>query len=204
MSVKLIFVGLFGLAVILALPAIALASPQADIAEGMDAFESQDHRKAARLFRKAAEQGHFVAQFLLGAMYQEGFGVTQNDGEAVRWWRKAAEQGYADAQFNLGNMYRAGRGVARDNRGAVRWYRQAAEQGHALAQFYLGAMYQEGKGVAQNYVQAHKWFNISSALGHKEAKRLHQEVETKMSAQQIGQAQTEATKWLEAHKKRRP
>ena len=48
-------------------------------------------------------------------MYENGRGVTRDDGEALRWFRLAAEQGDADAQFNLGVMYENGRGVTRDD-----------------------------------------------------------------------------------------
>ena len=129
---------------------------------------------------------------------------AKNYPEAMRWWRKAAEQGLAEAQFNLGHRYREGRGVKQDDREAVRWYRKAAEQGYANAQALLGVMYVIGQGATQDYVQAHKWFNIASALGYKAAKKLREEAEKKMTAQQIAEAQREATKWLEAYQKRRP
>ncbi|WP_406569303.1 tetratricopeptide repeat protein, partial [Aeromonas veronii] len=63
-------------------------------------------------YRKAAEQGDAMAQFNLGAMYEQGKGVAQDDKQAVAWYRKAAEQGYAMAQSNLGGMYNTGSGVA--------------------------------------------------------------------------------------------
>ena len=100
-------------------------------------------------------------------------------------------------------MYYEGCGVKEDNREAVRWYHKAAEQGDTDAQVNLGLMYEKGFGVAQDIVQSHKWFNIALALGDKSARIWQQGFEPLMSAQQIGQAQTEATKWLEAYQKRR-
>ena len=41
--------------------------------------------------RARAEQGDAEAQVLLGAMYDFGDGVPQDDVEAVRWYRLAAE-----------------------------------------------------------------------------------------------------------------
>jgi len=55
--------------------------------------------------RKAAEQGDAKAQYNLGAMYDNGRGVPQNDAEAVAWYRKAAEQGEAKAQSDLATKY---------------------------------------------------------------------------------------------------
>ena len=206
MKTKIIFAGLLGLAVMLplALPAMALASPRDDYIKGFAAYKAQDYREAAHWFHKAAEQGHAVAQGLLGIMYRVGRGVAQDDREAVRWWRKAAEQGETGAQVLLGDMYEKGRGVAKDYREAVRWFRKAAEQGDAVAQNNLGLMYAQGFGVAQDYVQAYKWLNIASALGSKDAKGNRQIVEEGMTAQQIAEAQREATKWLEVYEKRRP
>jgi len=63
---------------------------------------TRDDALAARLFRKAAEQGNAEAQAALGFAYHLGRGVPQSDAEALKWWRKAAEQGQSQAQYNLG------------------------------------------------------------------------------------------------------
>ncbi len=57
----------------------------------------QDSKQAVTLFRKAAEQGHVLAQYELGIMYSKGLGVPQDSKQAVTWFRKAAEQGDASA-----------------------------------------------------------------------------------------------------------
>ena len=64
--------------------------------------------------QKAAEQGDADAQLLLGAMYEDGKGVAQDDKQAVAWYRKAAEQGNVDAQQILVSMYSLGKGVPQD------------------------------------------------------------------------------------------
>ena len=113
--------------------------------------------ETVRRYRTAAEQGKAEAQFYLGGLYSDGWGLPQDDREAVRWWRKAAEQGQADAQCNLGCMYANGHGLAQNDREAVQWWRKAAEQGNANAQFNLGMAYLEGRGVAQNDQEAIRW-----------------------------------------------
>ena len=75
---------------------------------------------ALRLFRLAAEQGEVGAQFSLGAMYDEGSGISKNYREAVRLYGLAADQGQANAQNALGGMYFKGQGVLRDNAEAAR------------------------------------------------------------------------------------
>ncbi len=114
---------------------LVLAAPaRAGFADGVAAFDRGDYETAMREFRPLAEQGDARAQFNLGAMYLNGWGVAQNHAEALKWYRLAAEQGAADAQFILGFMYGTGRGVARDYVAAGRWYRKAAEQGAAATE----------------------------------------------------------------------
>ena len=72
-------------------------SAWADYEDGMAAYESGDYATALQEFRPLAEQGHAVAQFNLGVMYDHGYGVPENDTEAAKWFRKVAEQGDATA-----------------------------------------------------------------------------------------------------------
>jgi len=65
---------------------------------GMGSGVPEDDAEAVKWWKKAAEQGHALAQYDLGAMYAKGEGVPQDHKEAVKWYRKSAEQGYADAQ----------------------------------------------------------------------------------------------------------
>ena len=71
-------------------------------------------------YRRAAEQGYADAQDYLGAMYNYGWGVPENDAEAAKWWRKAAEQGLATGEYHLGGMYRFGAGLPKDHKEAVK------------------------------------------------------------------------------------
>ena len=92
--------------------------------------------------KRLAEGGDKAAQNnLLGAMYDFGLGVPEDDKEAVKWYTKSAEQGDAEAQFNLGYMYYKGEGVPKDYKEAVKWFTKSAEQGDAQAQYNLGLMY---------------------------------------------------------------
>jgi TPR repeat protein len=81
-------------------------------------------------WRQQADQGDAVAQFNLGLIYANGYGVPEDDVEAVKWYRKAAEQGQARAQSNLGVMYLSGEGVPEDCVVAYMWCNLAAAQGY--------------------------------------------------------------------------
>jgi TPR repeat protein len=52
-------------------------------------------------YRKAAEQGHPLAQYDLGICYYNGKGVEKSRDEAVKWWTAAAKQGDKNAKKAL-------------------------------------------------------------------------------------------------------
>ena len=118
----------------------------------------QDTEQALSWYRKAAEQGHLIAQRTLGVMYVKGRGTPRNEAEAANWFRKAAEQGDATAQYNLGAMYVSGSGVSRSDAEAIKWFRQAAERGDAAAQYNLAVMYDHGRGTPPNDAEAVQWY----------------------------------------------
>ena len=67
----------------------------ADFDKGWTAYKRGDYATALRIWTPLAKQGNAGAQVWLGAMYEDGTGVTQDDKTAVKWWRLAAEQGSA-------------------------------------------------------------------------------------------------------------
>ena len=56
--------------------------------------------------RKAAERGLADAQFILGFMYENGYGVEQDLRKAREWYQKAANQGNEDAKKVLERLGR--------------------------------------------------------------------------------------------------
>jgi TPR repeat protein len=174
--------------------------PDAEAAE--TAYQKGDYETALRLARPLAEQGDDRAQSVLGRMYARGRGVPRDDVEAVRWFRSAAEQGNAAAQLNLGNMYADGNGVPQDYAEAAKWYRRAADRGDPQAQYNLGLAYAKGEGLQQDNVSAHAWFNIAASrfpgsdqINRNLAISNRDAVASKMTAEEISQAQERAREW---------
>ncbi|KAB2646355.1 MAG: tetratricopeptide repeat protein [Verrucomicrobiota bacterium] len=64
----------------------------------------QDFAKAREFIQKAADSDHAAAQNMLGAIYQEGLGVTRDLEKAEFWFRKSAEQGDPKGMSNLGQI----------------------------------------------------------------------------------------------------
>jgi len=168
---------------------------------GYAAYEKGRYRTALRLLHPSAEKGDARAQSTVGLMYYKGNGVAQNDHEALRWFRLAADQGDARAQFNLGGMYFEAQGVAQDFTEATKWWSLAADQGYPQAQYNLGLWYAEGKDGSSDNVQAHMWLNLAAARlasGSREryeAIRSRDLVASKMTTEQITQAQKLAREW---------
>jgi hypothetical protein len=133
-------------------------------------YKAGQQAAAAKLFLRAAEQGHPRAQLQIGYQYEYGEGVPVNVAEAVKWYRRAADQGDVAAQSNLGSMYEDGKGVPEDWIEAAKWYRKAAERDSASGQFRLGRAYQFGIGVPQNRKLAIEWFQKASAGGNAQAR----------------------------------
>ncbi len=73
--------------------------------KGVAADNDGNYQEAVRWYRKAAEQGHAKAQYNLGVMYYNGFGVTQDRTEAKKWWEKSAAQGNQTAINNLKDYF---------------------------------------------------------------------------------------------------
>ncbi len=182
---------LLGLALSLGAVA-ALAGPYED---GIDAYRRGDFSFAAKLVRKAADNGNAKAQYFLGLLYSGVEGVPKDQRAEVAWYRKAAEQGNAKAQNNLGAMCADGRGVPKDDQQAITWYRKAAEQRLAMAQSNLGLMYANGTSVPKDDQRAYFWLLLSSAQVGGSAAKSRDIVESRLTPGQRAAAQAQARDW---------
>ena len=68
-------------------------SAWADFDDGLAAAQRGDFATALQEWRPLAEQGDALAQANLGRMYQNGYGVPENDVEALKWYSLAKAQG---------------------------------------------------------------------------------------------------------------
>ena len=112
-------------------------SESSDFQEGLNFFLNKDYIKAEKCFIKAAKLGDPEAQFCLGDMHNNGYGVKKNEQKAVTFFRKSAEQRFTPSQINLGIMYSQGQGVEQNLIEAYKWLsiagRAVDEEGGELA-----------------------------------------------------------------------
>lgn len=151
-----------------ALPVTGFAD---EMSKGLTAYQAGRYDEAYQAWLPLAKKGDANAQFNLGLLYRNGFGVKQNDREALIWFSQAAQQGLLDAQYNTGLMYMEGRGVATSKIDAFQWWKLAASKGHAGAQHNLAVLYAYGMGTGVDTTKALELWRQSAAQGHKGARK---------------------------------
>ncbi|MGB7452227.1 MAG: tetratricopeptide repeat protein [Lysobacterales bacterium] len=154
-------------------------------------------------WQRLAENGSANAQFNLGAMYDNGDGVPEDDAEAAKWYHQAADQGHVNAQFNLGVMYANGEGVAENAAEAATWYRKAAEQGDYRAQYNLGSLYANGEGVPQNSSECYVWLSLAARSGPKNLAIKRDRAAEKLTTEELTQAEQRAAKLFDEIKQKK-
>lgn len=98
-----------------------------------------DYAEAYCRLRPMAEAGDNRAEYLLGWMYHNGYGLVIDDDKAEHWWSKAAEQGNVEALFALGQLHDLDGRTRDDARQALDYYLRAARRGHTDARQILRA-----------------------------------------------------------------
>jgi len=178
---------------------LSSVSFSADLAKAQEAYFSGDYQTALAEWQPLAEEGMAKAQFGLGLLYANGFGVTLDDAQALKWYLLAAEQGHAEAQCNLAVMHANGWGVPSSSEEAFKWYSLAAEQGVVAAQANLGSMYTGGFGTDVDKVQGFKWYMIATKLGDGVSTAGLEDVSRAMTIEEHTQANLLVTAWMETY-----
>jgi uncharacterized protein len=178
----------------------ATTPAQANLDDGLAAYDRGDFATAYRELAPAAAGGAPAAQYALARMYLSGEGVSRDSAEGLKWLRKAALAGVGLAQYQLGACHEMGIAVTQDYSEAARWYRLAADRGVPAAQYRLGLLYTNGAGVPRDLVAAHMWLNLAtSRLPPGEPRNalatLRESVAATMTATQIAEAQMAARNW---------
>ena len=150
-------------ALILLLPAIAIAGPEED---AWAALNLNDYAKAYELFLPLAERGdNAKAAYTIAWLYDLGKGIEKNTEEALRWYRKAAELGHARSQYNMAVSLDDGDGIRQDQERAFYWYKKAAAQNHPKALYNLGVKYFHGEVVPKDKVKGVAMVEKSARMG---------------------------------------
>ena len=182
---------------LLALSPLILAG---DFEKGWKAYSSTDYQTALSEWQDIADDGDANACYGMGLLYGNGFGVDMNDDLSLKYYQIAAEKGHAEAQYNLGVMHQNGWGVPVNEAEGVKWYRLAADQGVVGAQLGLGRVYAMDYMDTYDPVEAYKWFAIAALFGDLDGKTKVDFLETRMTPEQIAEAQSAVSAWTASHK----
>lgn len=130
--------------------------------------------------------------------------VQEDYPQAVKLFKQAGWLGNVDAQVVLGGMYFFGHKVPQDYDKARSWYTKAAKQNNGAAQSNLGIIYANGLGIEKDYVQAYKWLNLAVAHGNPIALENLEKIVSKMTPEQLSEAQELAKNWKAAKEVKQP
>lgn len=129
------------ISLIAALLFLSLPVAGKDIEDAVAAMRAGDYAEAYCIMRPLAEAGDADAQYNIGWMYLNGYGLRTNDDLALQWWEKASAQGHSDASFSIGMLYSLGDGeVPKDLNKAIDYYLLALEDGQEDAITFLQSM----------------------------------------------------------------
>ncbi|KAH8074982.1 hypothetical protein JL721_963 [Aureococcus anophagefferens] len=106
-------------------------------------------KKAAKLYKRAAELGDADACFSLAYAYDDGDGVRQNKAKALAFWRRAAAQDHdVRTKCNAETVLFLSLSIASDGPTpeAVALVRDAAGRGYAEAEYHLADLHLDGAG----------------------------------------------------------
>lgn len=155
----------FRTAILLALPLVAasmLAAPaQADVKDGVDAWQRGEYQAAVAQWRPLALAGDADAQFNLGQAYKLGRGVPTDLVQAEAWYRRAAKQGHLQAEDNLGLVLF----TANRREEAMPFVLNSARRGEPRAQYVLGTAHFNGDLAPQDWPRAYALTKRASDAG---------------------------------------
>ncbi|NIV17880.1 MAG: sel1 repeat family protein [Woeseiaceae bacterium] len=183
-------------AIVIVLLFMAGVAVGADLKKGLAAYENGDYETAMAECLPLAEEGIAEAQFCVGQMYANGFGVMMDDAAAIKWYGLAATAGDSKAQYQLGVMHANGWGVDMNDAQAAEYYRQAAEKGHSCAQRSLAYVTSRGIGVDENLQDAYMWYYVSAELGDTASVAGRDEYAGMISEEERLAAEAMARQWL--------
>jgi uncharacterized protein len=112
-----------------------------DIDDAIQAMRAGDFAEAYCILKPYAEKGDAEAQYNIGWMYLNGYGLAMNDSLALEWWQRASDQGNTDASFSIAMLYSLGEGQVKKDMGkAIDYYLLAVRAGHEDASMIIRSM----------------------------------------------------------------
>jgi uncharacterized protein len=132
----------------------------------------RNYEEAAKWLRIGEALKLPAAEFWLGLLYMDGFGVPKDFEQGMRLIRRAADS-LPEAQLTMGWMYMQGNTVPKDMVEAMRWFRMTAEQGFSPAKEILAQANRQGVDEQQDIAFAQN-LHVNVAAGNDQIKAQRQ------------------------------
>lgn len=155
-----------GILTVIFVSSFSTSSQGNDLDLGIYELNRGEFHAAIEQFRPLVVEGYAPAQYQMGIVYQNGYGVPKDGMKALALFELAASQNYSDAQFELALIYTEGKLVKQDLNKAYQLTFQAAKKGLASAQFNLAVMLANGTGTEQDYFKASRWYQNAADQNH--------------------------------------
>lgn len=118
------------------------------------AIREGNYAEAFCLLKPMATAGHAEAQYQLGWMYHNGYGLAVDDNKAAYWWEKSAKNNMVDADMALVMLYREGGiGVKKNLPKAAGYLLNAAQQGDEEGRMLLSHFMEDADWALQSQAQ---------------------------------------------------
>jgi TPR repeat protein len=162
-----------------------------------DLYSKQEYRKAFKLYSQIASFDKTgSAQFNLGKMYENGWGVRANSLQAIYWYKQAFTQSqYQPFKLMVLNQLGFAYVNIQNYLAAFQCYKRAAEAGVPLSQYNLARLYSRGLGTIEDDVKAYAWVSLAVAKGmenqqqQKAAQQLQMSLDVSLAKEQTATKQ---------------
>ena len=180
---------------LLGLTTILACTANAELSDGVSAYQNKLYPNAFAEFTYLAEEGNPAAAYYLGKMYLEGLGTPQNVAKARSLFQGADAGYYFPASAELGKiLLTGGEQVPAEPAKGLALLKKAAHAGEADAAFELGMAYAHGTSVEQNLNYAFGYYLKAALQGHMKAQ--YALAKLYMEGRGVPQDYNEAMKWL--------
>lgn len=150
---RLLLLGMTAACVLMApsaLQAQGRHSARQELQAAQAALTAGHQEQAWQGYRRLAERGNALAQFVVGQFLQQGWGRPIDQPAACTWFSKAAGQHVPYAAHLWADCLAQGIGRQQDIALALSWYQQAADDGHWLSLCSAARYLIHGQGVAKD------------------------------------------------------
>lgn len=156
----------------------------------------QNINRAIDWYQKAMQQNNWSAAANLANIYMTGKEGHQDLKRALFYAKKAAENDDAFGQYLIASIYKTRQ---KDYLLAKHWFEKSAQQGNASAASELAMIYLKGLGEPTNLRQALFWFMIAEEYNDPEAHQNRMKIQTRVTYEDVLNAQASARKWLKEY-----